>query len=290
MRYAVVRKAASRLLSIGLIAVLAPAVKAQDYPILVNSPSQLRDGGLAVSWSSQVEPLANRCYYYGDGSYLISTSDEFYRRFKSRGFSLQAMCLGLISQTRYDPETGRRLPTYILVDAKLLKGGNVNGPGAVSDEMPLDLPDCFKNANPYSDCQFRFGRISGKPLTTDVTDVYRALGATIAEAMQQKIRSIGGKEVFLGGDASLIKGFRSPNGYSIISEASVKLSSDAEKVSAASVWVSLATLPYGYGYALDADGGAGPDVNPAALKAAKDGQSKPQIDPRKLRDLLLHGH
>jgi len=224
-----IRRMAARAITCAMCwsvsALLGPTLKAQEFPVIFDSPSNLRQLGIAVSFGTQVPPLKNKCYYYGDGGYLISTSDEFYGRFKQRGFSIGAMCLGLVSETHYDPESGRRLPTYILVDRALIKEqmrefGKVVEPDAVSDELPLDLPDCFKNANPYSDCRFRFGRITGKTLTAAETDAYERLGAAIDKAMSLKIREIAGTEEFFGqgeGD-ELIKGFRRTNGYALSSD------------------------------------------------------------------------
>jgi hypothetical protein len=262
-------------------ALLGPTVRGQEFPVILDSPSKLRQVGIAVSFATEVPPLKNKCYYYGDGGNLISTSDEFYSRFKQRGFSVEAMCLGLVSKTHFDPESGRRLPTYILVD-------RVGEPGTISDELPLDLPDCFKNANPYTDCQFRFGRVTGKTLTVAETDAYKRLGAAIDEVMGVKIRDITGAEEFFdqGEDEELFKGFRRATGASLSSETDAAIPEDLQRYSSASIWIRSTNLPRGYGYALDADGPAGPDVNPAALKTAIEGSSKSQIDVQRLREIL----
>jgi hypothetical protein len=271
-------------------ALLWSTVRAQEFPVIIDSPSELRQIGIAVSFGTEVPPLRNKCYYYGDGGYLISTSDEFYGRFKQRGFSLEALCLGLISETHYDPESGHRLPTYILVDRALIKEnmrqfGKVVEPGTVSDELPLDLPDCFKNANPYTDCRFQFGRVTGKALTAAQTDAYKRLGAAIDKVMGDKIRSIKGTEEFFGQgeDEEYIKGFRRTV---LVSETDGAIPEDLQQYSSASIWVRSTRLLRGYGYGLDADGAAGPDVNPAALKAATEGLSKSQIDVPHLREIL----
>ena len=266
-------------------ALLAPTVKAEEFPIIFYSPSELRQLGIAVDYGRHVPPLKNKCFYYGDGGYLISTSDEFYRSFKQRGFSIEAMCLGLISVTRYDPETGRRLPTYILADPKLIKERSLD-PGTVTEELPLDLPDCFKNANPYSDCSFRFGRISGKKLSAAETDAFKRLGAAIDEAMKLKIRAIEPEEGFYGPDEPLVKGFRAYNGGSIPEWIGSDIPKELLRYSNASLWRRSTKFARGYGYALDAEGASGPDVNPDALRAATQGLLKPQIDPQRLRQIL----
>jgi hypothetical protein len=42
----------------------------------------------------------------------------------------------------------------------------------------------------------------------------------------------------------------------------------------------------GYGYGLDASGGAGPDINPAALASVMRSKGRPQIDVERLREIL----
>jgi hypothetical protein len=269
-------------------ALLGSMAKAQQFPLIIDSPSKLRQVGL--SFDVAEPPLKNQCYSYGDGGLLLSTSDEFYERFKQRGFSVQAMCLGLVSNTHYDPETGRRLPTYIMVyrdqyTENMRQYGKVQDSGVVSDELPLDLPDCFKNANPYTDCQFRFGRITGKPLTAVQTDAYKRLGAAIDKLMQVKIKDVPATEEFYGEGDDFRKGFRQYSGSAAI-DVNEAFPEDLRRYSSTSFWVRSTSLPRGYGYALDADGGAGPDINPAALKAATAGLSKPQIDVQRLRDIV----
>jgi hypothetical protein len=271
---------------------LGPTLKAQEFPVVFDSPAKLRQLGIAMSFGKQVPPFKNKCYYYGDGGYLISTSDEFFSRFKRRGFSIEAMCLGLVSNTHYDPETGRRLPTYILVDRAALKEstrrGEVPDAGTVTDELPLDLPDCFKNAAPYSDCRFQYGRVTGKTLTAAETDSYKRLGVAIDKVMKLKLRDAAKTQEFYGdGEGEeLIKGFRHTEGGSVWAEADGAVPEDLLRYSSATFWVRSTELGRGYGYGLDSDGGAGPDVNPAALKAAAAGLLKPQIDPQRLRQIL----
>jgi hypothetical protein len=278
--------------AIGWSALALPAT-GQDFPVVFDSPSKLRLLGIAVSFGKNVPPLTNKCYYYGDGGYLISTSDEFYDRFKRRGFSIGAMCFGLVSETRYDPESGRRLPTYVLTDPELIKEnkrqfGAVVEPGAISSELPLDLPNCFKNANPYTDCEFRFGRMTGKPLTAAQTDAYKRLGAAIDKAMSVKIQGMPAEERLLGkGEGEeLVKNFRKTSGYSMPSDIDGALPKELLRNASASIWVRSSKFARGYGYGLDADGAAGPSANPAALKAVLEQQSKPQIDVQRLRQML----
>jgi hypothetical protein len=268
-----------------IVAVALPLATAQgaDYPIVFTSPDTLRDLGIAVSFGQRAEPLENKCYYYGDGGYLISISDEFLGRFTRKGFSVEAACLGLISNSRYDPETGHRLPTYIIADREMIEQGGEE-PGAATEELPLDLPACFKNANPYTDCVFRYGRISGKPLSDAETETYRDLGSAFDAAMRDALQrgEVEGPSVESGSDDGE---FRTSGGY-FLPELFPNIDDKLLRYSSASVWVVNPNLKRGYGYALDADGGAGPSVSEAALSEAIDGLGKPQLSVDELQRAL----
>src|ERR1700733_4865604 len=56
------------------------------------------------------------------------------------------------------------LATYILVDRKLLKPKD-NEPSALSAELPMSLPSCFKNGTPYADCAWNYDPLTGKKLS-----------------------------------------------------------------------------------------------------------------------------
>src|SRR5262249_33605502 len=107
-----------------------------EYPVIFTDTTSLRELGLAVYYGMDVKPLKNKCFYYGDGGYLISMSDKFLARFTARGFTVQATCLGLISNTKFDPNTGRRLPTYMIVDRKLIRRSPQEA-GAATEELPF---------------------------------------------------------------------------------------------------------------------------------------------------------
>ena len=92
---------------------------AEEFPLVLDATS-LRQAGVAVSFGSNVPPLDIKCYYYGDGGYLISTSDRSTRNSGAAASPLRRCALGLISETHFDPASGRRLPTYVLADRELL--------------------------------------------------------------------------------------------------------------------------------------------------------------------------
>jgi hypothetical protein len=60
-------------------------------------------------------------------------SDAFLKPYQSAGLSLEIVCIVLKTggAFRFDPETGERLPTYIMID------------DVVGEEYPLIIPSCF---------------------------------------------------------------------------------------------------------------------------------------------------
>jgi hypothetical protein len=106
-----------------------PALAGPDiqYPLVFTSVSDLEKLGLSQQWpiiydtgiqnNTLPKPgLPIGCYLYAGPATraLISISEEFLARYKAKGFSRESLCMGLASRALYDPETGRRLPTYIL--------------------------------------------------------------------------------------------------------------------------------------------------------------------------------
>ena len=261
---------------------------AADYPVVFTSPEPLRKIGLALSFGSTVKPLKNKCYYYGDGGYLISMSDEFLARFVAQGFTLQSACLGLISATHYDPESGRRLPTYMIINREMIEQRSEE-PGAATEELPLELPSCFKNANPYTDCVFNYGRVTGKKLSAAETQTYKQLGAAVDAIMANQVKggSSAKPEEFYGAspDEELIAGYRKYAGQGLPSDGP-QLDAKLGQYSSFSLWIQSSSLPRGYGYALDADGSAGPSLSAAAMAAAISGIKKPQMSADDLKRAL----
>jgi hypothetical protein len=260
-------------------------VQAADYPVIFTSSAELRKLGIAVAFGDSPAPFNNKCYYYGDGGYLISMSDEFLSRFLSRGFTLQSACLGLISETHYDPESGRRLATYMIVDREMIKQRS-DEPGAATEELPLELPACFKSANPYTDCAFRYGRKTGKKLSSGETAAYRMLGAAIDAILAKEAKGKSANEEFLGGskEEEPVAGYRKFAGQGIPD--GQQLDEKLQRYSSLSIWIRSSGLPRGFGYALDADGTAGPSLSAAAMDAAIGGLSKSQISADDLKRAL----
>jgi hypothetical protein len=254
-----------------------------DYPVIFKSNDEVRKLGMDLfGWGPK--PFQNKCYIVGE-SRRISISNEFFARFKSRGFTLESVCLGLDSETRYDPETGRRLPTYIFVDMEAVARGDGSIEENMTGEMPLDLPNCFRNGTPYSDCVFRFGRKTGKALTPAETATYAELGAAIDKSARAAIATgdfaADAFEDCDGQRPCKSSGFRKTSGAGGF-EVPERLS----RYSSVTWWVRSSNLPRGYGYVLDVEGAADPGVSADSVKAAMDNLSKSQINVEELRRRL----
>jgi hypothetical protein len=253
--------------------------------------------------------FSNKCY--SNINRTFSISNELFARFKSRDFTVESVCLGLLSQTRYDPETGRRLPTYIFVDTEELarelredpaRTDPAFGVGSISEEAPLDLPDCFRNGTPYIDCVFRFGRLTGKTLTPAETATYAKLGAAIdkwiraqmatGDFIADKLDNCEGYDVAYNLPLGTTRTTRSCDelGFKLTSGEHVGIdAADSERLSrysSAAHWVRSSNLPRGYGYALDWEGALDSGVSADTVKAGMDSLSKPQINVEELRRRL----
>jgi hypothetical protein len=137
------------------------------YPIVFETGNESKALGIALDGfgkAAKVEHFKHRCYYYGDGSNSISVSDTFLDRYVKRGFSLNSLCLALQSPLAFDPETGKRLPSYMIADLDAVRRKEM-GAGSVSEVLPLYVPDCFKRGLPYHDCKFEFDIRTGKKLS-----------------------------------------------------------------------------------------------------------------------------
>jgi hypothetical protein len=255
-------------------------VQAADYPVVFTSPLPLRKLGIAIAFGQAAKPFSNKCYAYGEAGWQISISDEFLARFLAKGFTVESTCLGLIGETHYDPETGRRLATYMIVDRKKVEQRSEDV-GIATEELPLELPSCFRNANPYTDCVFRYGRKTGKKLTSEETETYRKLGAAIDAILVNSKSSRSPEESTEFGGA----GYRQFTGQGIPYDGP-QLDERLERYSSLSIWIRSSRLPRGFGYALDADGGAGPSLSAPAMDAAISGLAKSQISIDDLKRAL----
>jgi hypothetical protein len=251
------------LVSLLVVVASGPAIgnDALTFPVVFGKASDLRKLGLVLHGftndSGSVAHFPHRCYYYGDGGQDISFSDEFLARFKARGFSRRSLCMALVSEVLFDPQTGARLPSYVL--ARYKDGSQPGGSGDVSEDLPLDVPDCFKDGMPLTDCVWNYDPKTGKRLKqADITAI-GAIGKRIQTLLARYGSDCRAKETNgtlfasckeLGYDDA--KKLRSPESCSC--------------TPAFSDWSS--EFPKGFGYALNADGTAGPDPSAEAADQA----------------------
>ncbi|UFZ04757.1 hypothetical protein LQG66_00030 [Bradyrhizobium ontarionense] len=134
---------------LGLTMALAPVAchgaRADDAKLaLIDMTARdLADQGIAIR-DLRMRPFPNSCE--GAGNPKLSVSNELLQHFRARRFSLESVCLGLSSHIHYDPESGRQLPL-----------ANLTGLGHGREMViPLNLPDCFKNAVPDLECDSKY--------------------------------------------------------------------------------------------------------------------------------------
>ena len=292
-----------------VLAVTSASAQSQ-YPLVLTSASKLKELGIAVGYSVS---LPNRCYHYGEGGDSVSISDALLNFYKLQGFSLRSACMALVSGIKFNPETGKRLATFILADPKLFKNGRPDPKywshgsptelGEITDELPLSLPTCFGRGLPYTDCEWRYDPMTGKEISAADTAKQKRVGNSI-----EKILSDPHSRKRFNSNPSRIgeDGFIEISGFS----GNWSVTDDPFGASYDQPWHDVhfdyaggelqihvfydysSEFPKGYGYALlyVNDGGAGPGVSPKTVKAAIDGQRKPsQIDITKLKDTWNSG-
>lgn len=266
-----------------LVTSAVTAASAQyHYPLVFDSPDKLKPLGivllLGADEAAKAKHYPTRCYYYGDGGWDISISNSLLEYYRSLGFSRRSACMALVSGIRFNPETGQRLATYILLNPQEFENGQPNGPDSVSDELPLSLPRCFSRGLPYADCKWKYNPRTGKQLSAAEVAAIKAIGDHVQEFLEDPTVRHDFKYM-ASDDSPFTKGM-------IMVGAAQHL---PEKTDIAFYDYS-AEFPKGYGYALYADGSAGPSAKAEVVKAALDGQRHPQqIDATKLKNAWSTG-
>ena len=277
-----------------------PAKPREKGPVIFTDKTAMRSAGIITlnfghTRGEKVKHLNNKCYDYGVGSgaYDFSVSDAFLARYK--GFSLQSFCLGLVSGVRFDPESGDRLPAFIVADPDRVKKYK---PGAdisdfrqgVTPELPLKLPDCFRGGTPYLDCRMAFDPISGNKIADKKRAAYRALGEKIDVEFKKRFKAgmwkapcesadNGSFDCFLEIDNSgwlaveswPFEPFKDGGNSSRLPH--FVTTDDDTSLEQQTFFDVSKKLPRGYGYALYADNKKipGPDPSAETLEAAQSG-------------------
>ena len=261
-------------------------VQTQGYPLVFTRAADVRLLGLVLANYGPdydtVRRFANRCHYYGDGGNDISVSDSLLRHYRKKGFSLNSLCMALVSGIRFHPETGARLPTYIVVDEKSLRQMGFAEAGVISEELPLDVPTCFSRGLPYTDCAFNYHPRTGVRLGADTTAWYKRTGDTIIAAVRRELSS--GRfasectcaEFEANNDECRIeKHGACKDSEFIAGDLAVEYVAFSAPQEA---WIGFydvsTSLPLGFGYALYADGAAGPSSVAGSDQLALSGKNR----------------
>lgn|SRR5262249_37851979 len=141
---------------------------AQSNPLVFDSHAKLRKIGVELEgWGPNGgQELPEKCgaHFGGDGMYDFTFSRQFVDKFRKRGFTNLSLCMAMASGIKYHPETGARLRTFILADVRAIRRRQIEA-GTATDEIPIDVPDCFRNAQPLADCKLNFDMTTGDRLT-----------------------------------------------------------------------------------------------------------------------------
>jgi hypothetical protein len=150
------------------------------FPLIFYPPESAAQAGLAHDTEKQTFETA--CYHFHQGgAFNISISAELLAYYVQRGFSRRSLCMALVSGIRFDPETGHRLATYVVV---YMLASRDQPEGDIAQELPLAIPSCFARALPYSDCTWNFDPLTGKRLNAALTQRFKAFGQKLEGAIR----------------------------------------------------------------------------------------------------------
>jgi hypothetical protein len=251
------------------------------YPVVLADVAAQRELGLMESnfgpYAGE-EPLENKCFYYGDGGARLSVSDAFLDRYRAAGFTLETLCMALVSGIRHHPESGERLATVQVADIDALSSPDYFGePGPLGVEHPIEIPTCFRNGAPLTDCLFAFDPWSGARLTAAETRRIATEGERIAGKLAA-LRAAGkfarpcGAGVSPVSDETCYNDGMTTSGYR----------DRAYDVGAAypdllplnGFYVISDAYALGFAYAIGADGAAGPSASMESVSLVLSGKNR----------------
>lgn len=262
------------------------------FPLVFTRAADVRPLGLVLAGYGPdgytVKQFPNRCHYYGDGGNSVSFSQTLLRHYEARGFTQSSLCMALISGILFDPETGTRLPSYLVVDAKSLRQYGVAEAGVLSEELPLDVPACFARGVPYTDCTFNYHPKTGAKLSSDTREWYAATGRAVLAGL--KLEIAGGRfakectcteaENYERVCRVEKRGRCKDEQYVVDMLGIERVSFEVPEQAQIGLFDISPSLPLGFGYALYADGAAGPSGEVGSEKlvlAGKNRVTKAQI-------------
>ena len=193
------------------------------------------------------------------------------------------MCMGLVSEIRYHPETGKRLATVVFGESpqptELITHGMIEF--VSSGEIPLQLPSCFRRGLPMSDCKFNFNPYTGKRFGSSDTAKVAQAGAVALQAGRALLASGKYARACRAGESSggdqLCYLEVSPPGSGSAGYFRTEQSADIIGNDDVQFWgfVDISpAFPEGFGYAVGADGTAGPSFDMASASLKIDGKSR----------------
>jgi hypothetical protein len=283
----------------------ASATTASNFPLIFYPLGAEAQAGLVHEVWTGKKHFETGCYHFGEGGAVnISISAELLAFYVQQGFSRRSLCMALISGIRFDPETGRRLATYVVIyDLKELRN-HPDDVGNLSPELPLAIPSCFARALPYSDCTWNFDAVTGKRLSDTLTRRFKAFGRKLEDAISafKNGPHEAPRDFCEEGDPSFRPGEKAQRlcsyymegatPYLIWLQDDAQLQAISKEYSVSPYYVDLSEeFPEGFGYGLIYyDTGLGSSVPVDVTKAALAGAKRPaQVDPAKLKELWGYG-
>jgi hypothetical protein len=163
--------------------------RSDGFPVLFDDPRRLRPLGVDFWFThkSSGSPY-QMCFHNGsvqdeNGLPKLYLSKEFRRH--HRDYNFHKLCLVMRSGViRFDPESGQRLPSFIMINREYLAKGDGYEGLAISDEIPLVAPPClnkgdFDQATSFaaklslSGCSMRYHPWSGRELNEEERKLWR---------------------------------------------------------------------------------------------------------------------
>jgi hypothetical protein len=156
---------------IAMIISLAAPGAAQTGPALAEFGIEIAGAG-EVDGLGAIKPFPNKFYDLNGSSAgyrPITISNALLARYRTRGFTRATLCIALVSQARFDPETGKRLPTYVFRDDADIDQALDADADQISNDPDL-VPGTFKSKQAVVDAIAAFKRRDYEKLNAKQTE------------------------------------------------------------------------------------------------------------------------